>query len=82
MFLSHFALGPAKRLRHSRYIVPLGLGDQAGQHQQFAPLGESKMREVRSISFDRTQHARARAYIFLGERTQVRFLLQVIHGGI
>ena len=38
VFLRRFPLGAPESLGHSDEIMPLGLGDQARQRQQFAPL--------------------------------------------
>ncbi len=67
MFLGDLALGAPKAFEHSRHIVALRLGDEPGEHQQFAALLLAQSRELRAVGLDGTQHAHAGEHIFIGQ---------------
>ncbi len=61
------SLGPPESLGHARHIVPFGLRDQAGEHQELAAPLRRDRGEVRAIRLDRPQHLEARGQIVVGE---------------
>jgi hypothetical protein len=71
--LCRFTLGAPERLRHTHETVPLGFGHQACERQQLAALILRETGEVRTVGFDRAQHAHAGVHLIRSKRVGMGF---------